>query len=161
MSSSAKAFSVGNVVDAAFLKTLSGLEFLQGIIMGRFPQPPIATLLGFSLVTADHGRVLFEGTPGPEHYNPIGSVHGGYAATILDSCMGCAVHSTLPAGLGYTTLEFKINFIRAMTVETGCIFAEGKIIHPGRRTATSEATMRDANGKLLAHGSTTCFVFPL
>lgn len=148
------------IIDPQTLKSTSGLDLLQGMIEGRFPQPPIADLLGFRLVEAEAGRVLFEGRPELTHYNPIGSVHGGYAATVLDSCLGCAVHSMLPAGIGYTTLEFKINFVRAMTVDTGLVFGEGKIIHSGKRSATSESTLRDNAGKLLAHATTTCLVFP-
>ncbi len=152
---------LSGVVSPETLKSLSGLEFLQGIIAGRFPQPPIAELMDFSLIEVAAGRVLFEANPGPQHYNPIGSVHGGFAATLLDSCMGCVVHSVLPKGIGYVTLEFKINFVRPITSQTGKIFAEGKIIHPGNRTATSEGYLRDNAGKLLAHASTTCLVFPL
>ncbi|MBY0613540.1 MAG: PaaI family thioesterase [Beijerinckiaceae bacterium] len=143
------------------LKSAPGLALLQRIVDGSLPQPPIGRLMSFDLIEAEHGRVLFKGSPGAPHYNPIGSVHGGYAATILDSCMGCAVHSTLPQGVGYTTLEIKINYIRAMTTATGPVFAEGRIIHSGKRSATSEGHLRDADGKLIAHGTTTCFVFNL
>ena len=152
---------VEGVVSAATLKSVSGLDFLQGIVAGRFPAPPIAALMEFHLTEVAHGRVVFEGVPGAAHYNPIGSVHGGYAATILDSCMGCAVHSTLAAGQGYVTLEFKINYIRAMSIKTGKVFAEGRIIHAGKRSATSDGTLRDVQGKLIAHSTTTCLVFPL
>lgn len=143
------------------LKSAPGLVLLQRIVDGSLPQPPIGLLMGFDLIEAEHGRVMFRGSPGAAHYNPIGSVHGGYAATILDSCMGCAVHSTLPQGVGYTTLEIKINYIRAMTTATGPVFAEGRIIHSGKRSATSEGHLRDHAGKLIAHGTTTCFVFDL
>jgi uncharacterized protein (TIGR00369 family) len=141
--------------------TMSGLEALQAIIARRLPAPPIAQLMGFDLVEVEKGRAMFEGIPAFQHYNPLGSVHGGYAATLLDSCMACAVHSTLPKGVGYTTLEFKIGFIRALTVDTGRVRAEGKTISSGRRVATSEGRLIDARGRLLAHGTTTCLVFDL
>ena len=160
-SSSENLQEMTGVISPERLKSAPGLELLQAIIDGDGAQPPIGQLMDFQLVAASHGRVLFEGLPGTAHYNPLGSVHGGYAAAILDSCMGCAVHSALPAGSGYTTLEIKINYIRAMTTATGKVFAEGRIIHVGKRSATSEGHLRDVAGKLIAHGSTTCFVFPL
>ena len=143
------------------VKPLSGLEFLQGMLEGRFPPPPIGAALKFELVQVEHGRAVFEAVPEFAFYNPIGVVHGGYAATLLDSCMGCAVQTALPAGQGYTTLEFKINFVRAMTDQTGRVRAEGRVIHPGNRAATAEGHIYDARGKLLAHGTTTCLVFPI
>jgi len=149
------------VTPLAELKHLSGLEFIQGMLQGRFPRAPIMAALKFELVEAEHGRAVFEGVPEFAFYNPIGSVHGGYAATLLDSCMGCAVHTTLPAGQAYTTLEFKINFVRAMTDKTGRVRAEGRVIHPGNRAATAEGNLYDSRGKLLAHGTTTCMIFPV
>jgi uncharacterized protein (TIGR00369 family) len=143
------------------VKQLSGLEFLQGMLKGRFPPPPICAALKFELVKVEHGRAVFEGVPEFAFYNPIGVVHGGYAATLLDSCMGCAVHAGLPAGQAYTTLEFKINFVRAMTDKTGRVRAEGRVIHPGNRAATAEGNLYDARGKLLAHATTTCLIFPV
>lgn len=143
------------------VKHLSGLEFMRGILEGRFPPAPITAALNFALTEVEHGRAVFEGVPVFAYYNPIGSVHGGYAATLLDSCMGCAVHSALPAGQAYTTLEFKINYVRAMTAETGRVRAEGRVIHPGSRAATAEGHIFDGRGKLLAHATTTCLVFPL
>jgi len=143
------------------VKHLSGLEFIQGMLEGRFPRAPIMAALKFELVEVEHGRAVFEGVPEFAFYNPIGSVHGGYAATLLDSCMGCAVHTTLAAGQAYTTLEFKINFVRGMTDKTGRVRAEGRVIHPGKRAATAEGNLYDARGKLLAHATTTCLVFPL
>jgi uncharacterized protein (TIGR00369 family) len=140
---------------------LSGLEFMRGILEGRFPPAPIAAALKFELVEVELGRAVFEGVPEFGFYNPIGSVHGGYAATLLDSCMGCAVHTSLPVGQAYTTLEFKINYVRAMTDQTGRVRAEGRVIHPGNRAATAEGHIYDARGKLLAHGTTTCLVFPV
>jgi uncharacterized protein (TIGR00369 family) len=141
--------------------TMSGLELLQGMIAGRFPGPPIMQLIGFTLAEVDEGRAVFEGVPEFKHYNPLGTVHGGYTATLLDSCMACAVHSTLPKGTGYTTLEFKVSLVRALTAETGRVRAEGKTITTGRRVATAEGRLVDARGRLLAHATTTCLVFEL
>jgi uncharacterized protein (TIGR00369 family) len=138
---------------------LTGLEVLRAIAAGELPGAPIAKLLGFAPVEAQEGRVVFTALPGPEHYNPIGSVHGGLAATLLDSAMGCAVHSTLPAGVGYTTLELKVNFVRPITAETGRILCEGTIVHGGGRVATAEGRVfAEADGRLLAHGTTTCLI---
>ncbi|MCC6468188.1 MAG: PaaI family thioesterase [Alphaproteobacteria bacterium] len=141
------------------LRSMSGLAFLEAIIAGRLPSPPITEVLRFRLVEVGRGRAVFEGTPGRDFYNPIGSVHGGYAATLLDSCMGCAVHSTLPQGQGYATLEIKVNMVRALTEATGAVRAEGRILHTGRTTATAEGRLTDAAGKLYGHGTTTCAVF--
>jgi uncharacterized protein (TIGR00369 family) len=139
---------------------VTGLEVLRAIAAGELPGAPIAELLGFAPVEAEEGRVVFAATPGPQHYNPIGSVHGGLAATLLDSAMGCAVHSTLPAGVGYTTLELKVNFVRPITSETGRIVCEGTIVHRGGRVATAEGRVfAEADGSLLAHGTTTCLIF--
>lgn len=137
---------------------LSGIEFLQKIVSGELPQPPLAALMNFSLVEIGEGRAVFAVEPAEYHYNPIGVVHGGLAATLLDSAMGCAVHSTLPAGSGYTTLEIKVNFIRAMTAETGRVRCEAKVVHAGVRTATAEGRVIDEAGKLYAHGTTTCLI---
>ena len=136
----------------------SGLDFLRGIISGELPTAPIQELLGFSLDEAEEGRVVFSLEPGEQHYNPIGSVHGGVAATLLDSAMGAAVHSTLPQGSAYATLEVKFNLVRAITVETGRVVAEGRVIHRGKTVATVEASLRSADGKLLAHGTSTCLI---
>ncbi|MDA5194593.1 PaaI family thioesterase [Govanella unica] len=141
------------------LRDLDGLDFLRGIMAGQYPVPPIATLLGFELSEVEDGRVVFSGIPTLAHYNPLGSVHGGYFATLLDSCMACAVQSKLKAGYGYTTLEFKINLVRAMTEKTGRIYAEGRSLHTGRQVATSEGILRDEAGRIYAHGTTTCLVF--
>ena len=149
------------VVTPDLLGASSGLEFLRGIIDGKHPAPPIADLVGFTLIEVDFGRVVFQSTPEFKHYNPLGTVHGGYAATLLDSCMGCCVHSTLPVGVGYTTLEFKVTLIRAITADTGLVKAEGHILNAGRRAATAEGRLTDAKGRLLAHGTTTCLVFDM
>ena len=143
------------------LKSMSGLEFLSAIRDGRLPGPPISRVLAFRLSEVEHGRAVFEGEPTADHYNPIGTVHGGYAATMLDSCMACAVQSTLPRGSGYTTLEFKVSLVRAITVDTGIVRAEGRVLAVGRRIGTAEGRLVDAAGKLLAHGTTTCLVMQL
>lgn len=143
------------------VRTLSGLAFLTRIAAGTLPQPPIAGLLGFSLVEVEEGRVAFAAEPQRRHYNPIGSVHGGFAATLLDSCMACAVQSRLPAGTGYTTLEFKVNLTRALTDKTGPVRAEGIAIQVGSRVGTAEGRLIDAAGRLYAHGTTTCLIFPI
>ena len=139
--------------------SMAGLDLLKGMIEGRFPGPPIMQLVGFELAEVAEGRAVFAGTPRFDHYNPLGTVHGGYAATLLDSCMGCAVHTTLPKGVGYTTLEFKVSLVRAITADTGPVRAEGKVISSGRRVATSEGRLTDGKGRLLAHATTTCLVF--
>lgn len=139
-------------------RRLSGFEFLQKIVSGDLPRPPLAALMNFQIVELEEGRAVFAVDPAEYHYNPIGVVHGGLAATLLDSAMGCAVHSMLPVGTGYTTLELKVNFIRAMTAETGRVRAEGKLIHLGNRTATAEGRVVDESGKLYAHATTTCLI---
>jgi uncharacterized protein (TIGR00369 family) len=136
----------------------SGLELLQAIIAGELPPAPIQSLLGYDLVEAEEGRVVFEGRPGEQHYNPIGSVHGGFAATLLDSALGAVVHSTLASGEAYVTLEVKFNLVRPITAETGPVRAEGRIVHRGRTVATSEADLRGGDGKLLAHATSTCLI---
>ncbi|HSO00966.1 MAG TPA: PaaI family thioesterase [Gaiellaceae bacterium] len=138
---------------------LSGMEYILAIFAGELPAPPISELMGFRGVSAEPGGAVFEMTPGPQHYNPIGSVHGGIALTLLDSAMGCAVHTTLGPGVGYTTLEVKANFVRPITADTGPIRCEGIVIHSGSRIATAEGKLTDEDGKLLAHGTTTCMIF--
>jgi uncharacterized protein (TIGR00369 family) len=138
---------------------LAGMDYIRAIFAGELPAPPISELMGFHGVEAEPGRAVFEMTPGPQHYNPIGSVHGGIALTLLDSAMGCAVHTLLEAGVGYTTLEVKTNFVRPITAETGAIRCEGTVLHRGSRVATAEGRLTDAAGKLLAHGTTTCLLF--
>ena len=140
-------------------RRLSGMEYVQAIVTGELPAPPISELMGFRLVLAEPGRAVFEMEPGPQHYNPIGSVHGGIALTLLDSAMGCAVHTQLERGVGYTMLEVKTNFVRPITADTGVIRCEGIVIHQGSRIATAEGKLTDPDGKLLAHGTTTCLIF--
>ena len=139
-------------------KELSGLEYMQRLIAGEFPAPPISKLLGFRLASVTPGEAAFECLPGEQHYNPIGVVHGGLAMTLLDSAMGCAVHTLLPKGAGYTTLEVKVNLVRGITHNTGLLRALGKVIHQGRSTATAEGRLEDATGTLYAHGTTTCII---
>lgn len=153
-------------MDAAFgvlppeaLRDMAGLDVLRAVVEGRLPGAPIAGLIGFRLVEVAPGRAVFEGTPGERHLNPMGGVHGGYAATLLDSCMGCAVHTVLAAGQGYTTLELKLSYVRAMTAATGPVRAEGSVLNAGRRAAFAEGRLLDAAGRLMAHGTTTCMVF--
>lgn len=134
----------------------SGLELLQLVIDGTLPRPPMASLMDIQLVEASSGRAVFRGTPQEFHYNPLGTVHGGYGATLLDSAMGCAVHTTLNAGDTYTTLEFKINFLRALTIDTGEVQGIGVVVHAGRTTAIAEGKIVDEGGKLYAFATTTC-----
>jgi uncharacterized protein (TIGR00369 family) len=143
------------------LKAVSGMEFLQAIWDGELPSAPIGHTLDFIPVEGEPGRVVFQGTPGPQHYNPLGSVHGGYFCTLLDSAVGCAVQSMLPKGTGYTTLELKVNLIRALTDKTGPVRAEGKVIQVGGRVGIAEGRIIDAAGRLYAHATTTCLIFPL
>jgi uncharacterized protein (TIGR00369 family) len=143
------------------MASMTGVDFVRAIFAGKLPAPPIMQNIEPFDSTAEPGVVVMHSTPGFRHYNPIGSVHGGYAATLLDSAMGLSVHTMLPAGTGYTTLEFKISFIRGMTKDTGAIRTEGRTLNVGRRTATAEARMTDAKGRLLAHATTTCLVFEI
>jgi uncharacterized protein (TIGR00369 family) len=143
------------------MRAMSGLDFLRGIVEGTLPAPPITETLGFTLAEVAPGFALFTMMPAFKHYNPIGSVHGGVAATLLDSCMSCAIQTNFAVGTGYTTLEIKINFVRAITQDTGPVRAEGRSLYVGRRSATAEGKIVDAKGTLLAHGTTTCLVFPI
>lgn len=137
----------------------SGLELLAGMIDGKVPYPHICDTLGFLLVEVSMGRAIFQGTPVIDHYNPMGTVHGGWYATLLDSAVACAVHSTLPAGRAYTTAELGLNIVRAATDKTGPLRAIGEVIHVGRQMATAQGRIVDVEGKLYAHCTTTCFVF--
>jgi uncharacterized protein (TIGR00369 family) len=143
------------------IAALSGLEFVQGISNGTLPQPPIAELLGFGPTEMEVGRVVFTAAPDERHYNPMGTVHGGIAATLLDTCMTCAVQTTLKAGLGCTTIDLTVHFTRPMTAKTGVVRAEGKVVSAGRQIATAEGRLTDANGKLIAHATTSCLIFPI
>jgi uncharacterized protein (TIGR00369 family) len=139
-------------------KNLAGLEYMHAMIAGRIPAPPIMRLLGFTLASVARVEAVFECVPGEQHYNPIGVVHGGLAMTLLDSAMGCAVHTTLAPGSGYTTLEVKANLVRAITSETGMLRCTGHVVYAGKRVATAEARLEDAAGKLYAHGTATCLI---
>jgi uncharacterized protein (TIGR00369 family) len=138
---------------------MAGLDYLRAMERGELPPPPIMATLGIGMQEVKEGRVVFYADPDEYHYNPIGVVHAGLAATMADSAMACAVHSTLPAGAGYTTLEFKINLVRPLTRDTGRVFCEGRTIHVGGRVATAEARLTDGEGRLYAHATTTCMVF--
>jgi uncharacterized protein (TIGR00369 family) len=138
---------------------LSGLDRLKAVFGGKLPAPPIAATLDFTGAEVEEGRAVFVGEPAEFHYNPIGVVHGGYAMTLLDSAMGCAVQSTLAAGESYTSLETSVNFVRPITLETGRVRCEGTVLHRGGRVATAEGRLiAESTGKLLAHGTTTCLV---
>lgn len=141
------------------LASMSGLDFLQKMFAGELPHATMMQQVGLVGGSAEKGHVIFRAVPSPQHYNPIGSVHGGFAATLLDSAMGCAVQSMLPAGTVYTSLEFKISLIRAITSDTGEVRAEGRALNVGRRVGTAEGQLLDSKGRLLAHGTTTCLVF--
>jgi uncharacterized protein (TIGR00369 family) len=148
------------IIDRAQIASMSGLEYLRSLISsGR--GVPIGALMDFHLVKVDTGLAVFAGTPAEFHYNPIGVVHGGFAATLLDSALGCSVHTTLRAGLAYTTIELKVNYVRALRLSTGTVTCEGKVIYVGGRIATAEARIIDSAGKLYAHGSTTCLIMPI
>jgi uncharacterized protein (TIGR00369 family) len=138
---------------------MAGIDFMRAFASGELPPPPIAVTMRAGPVEIAEGRVVFEGEPGEEHYNPIGVVHGGYAATLLDSAMGCAVHTTLPAGVGYTTLALETKFVRPITRDTGSVRCEAEVVHRGRHQATAEGRVTDAGGKLLAHATATCMIF--
>lgn len=139
-------------------RNVSGIEYLRAMQSGKLPAPPIAVLLGMWISEVSEGRVVFALEAAEYHYNPLGTVHGGVLATLLDSAMGCAVQSTLSAGTSYTTLELKVNYLRPVTTKTGMLYCEGKVIHVGGRIATAESRLTDADGKLYAHGTTTCMV---
>ncbi len=149
------------VADPAVVATMDGLAQFQAMLRGEMPSAPIAHTLDFLLLEVDRGRAVFQGTPGPAHLNPMGSVHGGWFATLLDSALGCAVHSALPQGKAYTTLEIKVNLIRALTPKVQRVRAEGQVVHLGGQTATADARLVGPDGKLYAHASTTCLVFDL
>lgn len=147
------------MIGAAAAPTMSGLDYLNAIVRGELPPPPIAMMMNMTIETVEEGRVVFAVEPAEYHYNPIGMVHGGLACTIFDSAMGCAIHTMLPAGTGYSTLEIKVNFLRPLSLKTGRVYCEGKTIHVGRTTALAEARLLDAAGKLYGHATTTCMIF--
>jgi uncharacterized protein (TIGR00369 family) len=146
-------------VSAERQKELTGLQFVQGLVDGTLPLNTIAETLGYDVTEAANGRVVVTAEPNASHLNPAGTVHGGLAATLLDSCMGLAIRSTLDKGVGSTTLEFKISLVRPTTPDTGPIKAEGVVLNCGRRVGTAEGRITDRQGRLLAHGTTTCLIF--
>lgn len=149
------------IVDTNVVRTLSGLDFLNAMIAGKYPAPPIAEVIGMRLVEVKNGQAVFESDPQFRYYNPLGSVHGGYTATLLDSCMACAVQTMLEAGMGLTTIEFKLTFLRPVTEMTGPVRAIGDVISVGRRIGAAEGKLIDAQGKILAHGTTSCLIFSI
>ncbi|WP_395105400.1 PaaI family thioesterase [Actinomadura sp. SCN-SB] len=146
---------------AEAIPRLSGLDFVRGILSGRLPIPPIAAALGMTLEEAEHGRAVFALAPGEEHYNPIGGVHGGVYATLLDSAAGCAVQTVLPQGMGYTSIDLNVKFLRPITIDTGKVRAIGTLLHSGRRTALAQAELLDSEDRLLAHATSSCMIFPI
>jgi uncharacterized protein (TIGR00369 family) len=148
-------------VSATAVGRYSGLDFLREVQAGRLPAAPIAATLGMTLEEVEHGRVVFALVPGEEHYNPIGSVHGGVYATLLDSAAGCAVQSVLPQGMGYTSLDLNVKFLRPVTVDTGKVRAVGTVLNSGRRTALAQAELFDSGNRLLAHTTSSCLLFPV
>jgi uncharacterized protein (TIGR00369 family) len=148
------------LASAEDFERLTGLELLRGLIAGRIPAPNMAGTLGFRLVEVEPGRAVFEGEPGPHLLNPLGSVHGGWALALIDSATGCAVHTELDAGTGYTTVETKVNFTRAIAPDGGPVRCEGKVVTRGRQIATAEARLTSEDGKILAHGTSTLIILP-
>jgi uncharacterized protein (TIGR00369 family) len=149
------------VTPTEVMASMTGLDFVRAVFEDKLPAPPIMQTIEPFDCTAEPGVVVMYSTPGFRHYNPIGSVHGGYAATLLDSVMGLAIHTMLPPGTGFTTLEFKVSFIKGMTEDTGPVRSEGRMLNVGRRAATAEARITDSKGRLLAHATTTCLVFEI
>jgi len=148
------------VATAAAGAEMAGLDYMRALVAGELPAPPIAITMNMAPTELEEGRVAFVGEPGEEHYNPIGVVHGGYAATILDSVLGCAVHTTLPLGAGYTSLGLEVKYLRPITRDTGPVRCEGTVVHRGRRQATAEARLiAEEGGKLLATGTSTLMIF--
>ena len=143
---------------AGSIRGLSGIDAMRAVRDGAVPPPPIGVLMGFRLAEVDEGRVVFEGTPAEMHYNPIGSVHGGFALALFDSALGCAVHTMLEAGVGYTTTDVQARFIRGMTKDTGVVRCEAKAVHVGRSTAVAEATLTDGKGRVLGIATTACAI---
>lgn len=149
------------MIGAKAMATMSGLDYLRSMLDGSVPPPPIISLMDMRLLSVEAGAVTFECEPGESHYNPIGAVHGGFACTVLDSAAGCAVQTTLPQGMGYTSLEIKVNYLRPLSTQSGALTAVGRVIKPGNRVAFAEAEITDAEGKVVATASSTLLVFPL
>lgn len=138
--------------------SMAGLDYLEAISAGELPPPPMGVLMNIQPSEVAEGRAVFEGLPGEEHYNPMGQVHGGYASTLLDSAMGCAVHTTLPAGVGYSTATLEVKLVRPISAGSGRLRCEAEVVHRGRRQATVEARLTREDGKLVAHGTSTCLI---
>jgi uncharacterized protein (TIGR00369 family) len=149
------------VATPAAIANTTGLQMMQAMLSGEVPYPHIAETLDFALVEADVGKAVFQGTPQLKHFNPLGTVHGGWYATLLDSALGCAVHTTMPLGRAYTTAELSVNIVRAANLKTGPLRVIGTVLHAGRQLATAEARIVGPDGKLYAHGTTTCLVFDM
>jgi uncharacterized protein (TIGR00369 family) len=149
------------MIGAAAMTTMSGLDYLRALQAGDFPPPPILSVMNLDLVSVGEGTVTFTAQPDESHYNPIGAVHGGFACTVLDSVTGCAVQTTLPHGLGYTSLEIKVNYLAGITATTGPLTAVGTVIKPGKRVAFAEGVLTDSTGKIVATASSTLLVFPI
>lgn len=147
------------LIGAELAKTMSGLEYMQALVAGTIPPPPIVNLMRMQAVSAEVGRVVFTCEPDESHYNPIGTVHGGLVCTLLDSVLGCAVQTTLPKGQGYTSLEIKVSYLRPVLATTGQLTAVGIATKPGSRAAFADATVHDSSGKLIATASSTLLVF--
>jgi uncharacterized protein (TIGR00369 family) len=148
-------------IPAAEVARTSGLDFLERIVRGELPSPPIMQTLDFVPVEAERGRMVYQGTPKSDYYNPIGSVHGGYIATLLDSALGCAVQTMLERGFGYTTLELKVNYVRPLTDRTGPVRAEANVVNVSRQIGVAQGRLVDAAGRMYAWASTTCLIFPM
>lgn len=149
------------MIGASLMTTMSGLEYMQALLTGDAPPPPIIALMNMAPTAVEPGVVTFTCQPNESHYNPIGAVHGGFACTVLDSVAGCAVQSTLPQGMGYTSLEIKVNYLRGLSTTTGALTAVGRVIKPGNRVAFAEAELTDSEGRIVATASSTLLVFPL
>lgn len=148
-------------VDVSEIRKFSGLDFLRGIRDGAFPAPTICRAMNMRILDVEHGMVSFSATPGDGYLNPLGVVHGGFMATMLDSALGCSAHTLCPAGFASTSIDLKVNFVRSVTPDTGRLIARAEVVHPGRQIATVEGKLVDENGKLYAHGSQACSIFKL
>jgi uncharacterized protein (TIGR00369 family) len=146
-------------IGAQAIRTMSGLDYLRALRDGRIPMPPMYRLFDFRFLDVEEGRVAFELTPAEYQCNPVGTIHGGFACTALDSAMACAINTTLPAQTELTTLEIKVNFVRGIKVETGNMRCEGRVVHVGSRIATADGRLTDSKGALYAHGVITCMIF--
>ena len=148
-------------IPLADLARYTGLQLLERVVAGEYPAPSIAARMNFALVEIEEGRAVFRGLPGERHLNPLGGVHGGWAATVMDSALGCCIHAMLGIGEAFSTAEMKINYTRPITPQTGIVTCEGKVVHKGRTLAVSEARLTDGAGRLLAFGTETCSIFPM